>query len=417
VYKQLFVMHAMNAASWWQSEPDTCGAKRIALFGLAIGLVVYWVLAFVLWQPEGRGRRGWKARIVQKARNALQERLRAREGGRERETTRMSSSPEARRTPARSKRSPDGRSDRARRKPSLEGKPRAAARRSPEGISHDAARSRPEDISLDAARSRAQGEPRASWRRSLKTEPLRSDEQRAQRMPEPYPSAEIASALRHAASARGERGDSGHRSAVKDPLAGARRRLVRHEVVPNTTEQANVTKRGEPAQTSPHSRSFQTLESLRRHNSAPVPPVAVGHASRAFAQARSGRMAVHDPFDQRLRLMPGDDDNEVAFTVRRLHMDWHMNGRHNRSAPSIFLVPDSEGRAREVLCSQGTRCSPLRLSKGAAIGVWTLPRSASFASGRMMLPVVPDWHLWFQDVLRSTRSATRATGVPAKRRA
>jgi hypothetical protein len=262
----------MDAASWWRhGDSASCTAKSLALFGLLIGLVVYWALAFVAWQPEGRGRRGWKARIVQKARNALQERRRGREGGGERETPRMSSSPEAGRTPALQERrrgregggerempkaspAPDLRSDLARRRPSLEGKPRAAARRSPEGISPVAARSRPEAISLDAARSRPEGEPRAAGRRSLEAEPraesrrsrrdtvvpqARSDVQRAQRrQPEPYPSAESP-----AAAARGERGDAGHRAAVKEHPAGARRlRLMRHEVVPNTAGQSDVTK-------------------------------------------------------------------------------------------------------------------------------------------------------------------------------
>ena len=432
----------MDAASWWRhGDSASRTAKSLALFGLLIGLVVYWALAFVAWQPEGRGRRGWKARIVQKARNALQERRRGREGGGERETPRMSSSPEAGRTLAMPKASPapDLRSDLARRRPSLEGKPRAAARRSPEGISPVAARSRPEAISLDAARSRPEGEPRAAGRRSFEAEPraesrrsrrdtvvpqARSDVQRAQRrQPEPYPSAESP-----AAAARGERGDAGHRAAVKEHPAGARRlRLMRHEVVPNTAGQADATMGGELAHTSPHtsphSRSFQTLACLRRHKSAPVSQ-SMAVASRAFAPTPSGRVAGHGPFDPRLRLMPGDDDNEVAFTAHRLHRDWHMDGRHNRSAPSVFLVPGSKEKAGEVFCAQGIRCSPFRLSKGAAHGprqrtFGLLPRSASFASARMMLPVVPDWHLWFQDILRGAtkakvRSVARATRAKAR---
>jgi hypothetical protein len=429
----------MDAALWWRhSDSASCTAKSLALFGLLIGLVVYWALAFVAWQPEGRGRRGWKARIVQKARNALQERRRGREGGGERETTRISSSPGAGRTPAMPKAAPapDVRSDLARRKPSLEGKPRAAALRSPEGISLDAARSRPEGISLDAARSRPEAEPRAAGRRSLEAEPraesrrsrrdtvvppARSDVQRAQRrQPEPYPSAESP-----AASARGERGDAGHRVEVKEHPAGARRlRLVRHEVA-NTAGQADVmTKGGELAHTSPHtsqhSRSFQTLACLRRHKSAPVSQ-STAVASRAFARTPSGRVAGHGPFDPRLRLTPEDDDNDVAFTAHRLHRDWHMDGRHNRSAPSVFLVPGSKEQAREAI---SPRCSPLRLSKGAAHGPrqWTcgpLPRSASFASARMMVPVVPDWYLWFQDILRGAtkakvRSVARATRAKAR---
>lgn len=384
---------AMDVASWRHSDPASCTAKSLALFGLLVGLVVYWALAFVAWQPEGRGRRAWKAQIAQKARNALQQRHREREGGRERETTRMSPSPEVVWTPAmpRASPAPDVRSDLARRKPSL-------GRRSLEAEPH--------------------AEPRRS-RRDTVVPPDRSDVQRAQRLhPEPYPSAESASAQSPATSARGERGDTGHRAAVKEHPVGARRLRVRHEAVPNTAGQADVTKEGEPAHTSPHNRLFQTPASLRRHKSAPVPQ-SMAEASRAFAPTPSGRVAVHDPFDPRLRLMPGDDDNEVAFTAHRLHRDWHTDwhtdGRHNRSAPSVFLFPGSKERASEVYCAQGIRCwPPRRLSKGAA-HIQTLPRSASFSSARMMLPVVPDWHLWFQDVLRRTTQARVRAVVRATR--
>jgi hypothetical protein len=114
--------------------------------------------------------------------------------------------------------------------------------------------------------------------------PIRSDVQRSQRrQPEPYPSVQGHSAQSPPESARGEWGDAGHRSAVKEPLSGDRRyRLVRYQNV-----QADVTKRGGPAQASPHSRSLQTLASPRRHTSDPVPqPVVV--ASRAFAPSPGG---------------------------------------------------------------------------------------------------------------------------------
>jgi hypothetical protein len=113
-----------------------------------------------------------------------------------------------------------------------------------------------------------------------------SDVQRAQRrQPEPYPSAQGPPAQSLPASARGEWGDAGHRSAVKEPFAGdGRHRLVRYQAV-----QADVMKMGEPAQTSPHSRSLQTLASPRRHKSDPVPqPVVV--ASRAFAPSPGGSL-------------------------------------------------------------------------------------------------------------------------------
>lgn len=116
--------------------------------------------------------------------------------------------------------------------------------------------------------------------------PVRSDVQRSQRrQPEPYASAQGPSAQSPPASARGEWGDAGHRSAVMEPLTGDRRHcLVRYQAL-----HADVKKRGEPAQTSPHSRSLQTLSSPRRHKSDPVlQPVVV--ASRAFAPTPGGSL-------------------------------------------------------------------------------------------------------------------------------
>jgi hypothetical protein len=147
-------------------------------------------------------------------------------------------------------------------------------------------------------------------------------------------------------------GFANYNAEVKEPLAGARcLHLVRNGFVLNTAGQADVTKRGEPAQTSPHSRSSPTLASL--------PPTKVLHsqsAGKIETDIKTGNVSEHRRREknagdaatiQRTRSVPSLLHTAPAHPPGRHHS--HPAGLMSTNLPEQRSAPKQERRLLSVI--------------------------------------------------------------------